>query len=120
MKKILLTVITLLVAFTVEAQQLTPPHYPGGKDAFHVFLSKNLKWPNNTSDVQGSVVIGFCVEINGRLTDFKVIKSLGYGFDKEALRVIKLSGRWIPAMRNNSFIKSKFTVPIQFILKDND
>ena len=120
MKKYLITCITLLIAFTAKAQHLSPPHYPGGKDAFHIFLSKNLKWPNNNFDVQGTVIIGFCVEINGRLTDFKVIESLGDGFDKEALRVIKLSGRWIPAMRNNNFIKSKFTVPIQFILTGSD
>jgi TonB family protein len=74
-----------------------------------------LKWPKNTSDdIQGVVTVSFFVEKDGSLTEIKVTKSMSPPFDEEALRVINLSPKWIPAMKNNKFIKSKYTVPIKF------
>ncbi|SHM09696.1 energy transducer TonB [Mucilaginibacter sp. OK098] len=119
MKKLLVVsaVILLLSFFVVQAysQSLTPPEFPGGKQAFSAFLHKNLKWPKDDgNDSQGVVIISFFVEKDGRLTDIKVVKSMSTAFDEEALRVITLSPKWIPAMRNNKFIKSIYTVPIKF------
>lgn len=118
MKKLLIisTIITIF-CFVGKAysQRLTPPEFPGGKKAFTSFLTKNLKWPKTDDDEsQGVVIISFFVEKDGRLTEIKVAKSLGAAYDEEALRVINLSPKWIPAMKNNKFIKSKYTVPIKF------
>jgi protein TonB len=119
MKRLLIAsaVILLLLSFAGQAysQALTPPEFPGGKKAFSAFLHKNLKWPKDDgNDWQGIVIISFFVEKDGRLTEIKVAKSMGAAFDEEALRVINLSPKWIPAMKNNKFIKSKYTVPIKF------
>jgi len=63
---------------------------------------------------QGVVVVGFFVEKDGSLTDIHIEKSLAKAFDKEALRVISMSPKWIPAIKNNRPIKSKYTEPIKF------
>jgi len=119
MKRLLIVsgVILLLSFFAGRAysQSLTPPEFPGGKEAFSAFLHKNLRWPkDDENDSQGIVIISFFVEKDGRLTDIKVAKSMSKAFDEEALRVLTLSPKWIPAMRNNKFIKSIYTVPIKF------
>lgn len=116
MKKLILTLF-LLFSFSVitRAQVLTPPEFPGGENAFRTFLAKNLKWPDKSIASQGIVTIGFVVEKDGQLTNIHVAKSLSAGFDKEALRVINLSPKWVPARQNNKFIKSNYSVPISFI-----
>jgi TonB family protein len=119
MKRLLIVsaAVLLLSCFAGElySQNLTPPEFPGGKKAFNTFLNKNLKWPKNTSDdIQGIVTLSFFVEKDGSLTEIKVAKSMSPPFDEEALRVINLSPKWIPAMKNNKFIKSQYTVPIKF------
>ncbi|MDB5148049.1 MAG: TonB family protein [Mucilaginibacter sp.] len=114
MKKLLPILIFLIISLGVKAQKLTPPHFRGGDKAFHEFLNKNLKWPKDVSGGEGIVTISFFVESDGRLTDIKVVKGMREPFNKEALRVINLSDRWIPAMRDGKFIKSKYSVPIQF------
>ena len=97
----------------VCAQALTPPEFPGGKKAFHEFLVKNLQWPDSTN-INGVVTIGFFVEKDGRLTGLHLVKKLKPAYDGEALRVMAVSPKWIPAMRNNKFIRSAYTVPISF------
>jgi TonB family protein len=114
MKKLLPILIILICSISAKAQKLTPPHFRGGDKAFHEFLNKNLKWPKNVSGGEGVVTISFFIESDGRLTDIKVVKGMSEPFNKEALRVINLSERWIPAMRDGRFIKSKYSVPIQF------
>jgi protein TonB len=137
MKRLLLiTAIVVLFTYVVKAknantawstpaainhltlQKLTPPEFPGGEMAFHNYLNKNLKWPDPAIDVQGIVIISFFVEKDGRLTGFKVAKSLQTVFDSEALRVIMKSPKWVPAMKNNKPIKSKYSVPIKFFLNE--
>jgi protein TonB len=114
MKKLLPILIFLFFSISAKAQKLVPPHFRGGDKAFHEFLNKNLKWPKDVSGGEGIVTISFFVESDGRLTDIKVVKGMSEPFNKEALRVINLSDRWIPAMRDGKFIKSKYSVPIQF------
>lgn len=114
MKKLLPILIILVCSISAKAQKLVPPHFRGGDKAFHEFLNKNLKWPKDVSGGEGIVTISFFVENDGRLTDIKVVKGMSKPFNKEALRVINLSERWIPAMRDGKFIKSKYSVPIQF------
>lgn len=117
MKRLLITSIAILLFSFLDkaySQALTPPEFPGGKKAFSAYLSKNLKWPDPGVDAQGIVVVSFFIEKDGRLTDIKVAKSMAPKFDEEALRVISGSPKWIPAMKNNKFIKSQYTVPIKF------
>jgi TonB family protein len=114
MKRLVPILVILLCSLAVNAQKLLPPHFRGGEKAFHEFLTKNLKWPNNVTGGEGIVTVSFFVENDGRLTDIKIIKGMSAPFNQEALRVMNLSDRWIPATRDGRFIKSKYSVPIQF------
>lgn len=118
MKKLLPILIILLVSLGVKAQKLAPPHFRGGDKAFHEFLDQNLKWPKDSLVKRGIIKVSFYVENNGVLSDIKLVQGFAPEFDKEALRVINLSPRWIPAIRDGKFIKSKYSVPILYELTE--
>ncbi len=68
------------------------PSYPGGQEAFKKFISTNLKYPKEAkkNKIEGTVIVKYTIDYKGKVTDAKIIKSLGHGCDEEALRVIKL------------------------------
>ena len=91
------------------------PEFPGGPDALHnVFLKKNYKIPN-VSGLKGKVYVTFIVEKDGTLNNIKVLRDIGYGTGEEAIRVLKLSPKWIPAKRNNESLRWKYSFPITII-----
>jgi TonB family protein len=97
------------------------PSYPGDMKEFGKFLGKNLRYPKEArdKDVEGAVYVSFIVEKDGSLSDPKVLRGIGYGCDEEALRVIKLSENWNPAIKNGEKFRVRFTIPIFFQLKVN-
>lgn len=66
-------------------------------DDYLKYLQKNLKKSKQAIDNQivGNVTVEFKVNKEGKLSDFKIIKSLGYGCDEEAIRVIKEGPVWM-------------------------
>jgi len=71
------------------------------------------------NNIQGSVLIGFTIDSNGNVSNFKVKKSLGYGCDEEALRVVKnvFNGDWLPGLLNGTPVVVQYEVPISFTLQ---
>jgi hypothetical protein len=56
------------------------------------------------------------VDKEGVLTDFKAVTNHGFGMEEEALRVMKLSPNWVPAMQNGKKVKAYRLQPITFVL----
>ena len=94
------------------------PKFPGGLDAFMNFLAKNVRYPANAREnhIRGRVVVSFVVEKNGSLSNFEVERSIGGGCDEEAIRVLKMSPAWHPALQNGKPVRVKYNVPINFTL----
>ena len=97
------------------------PQYPGGDSARIVFLQSNIKYPPKAikKHIQGTVYVSFIVEKDGSLSNAKVIKEIGKGCDEEALRVVKLFPKWIPATRNGELVRVLVYLPINFYLPNN-
>lgn len=94
--------------------------FNGGSSALGSFLQKNLRYPieAQTSGIQGKVFVSFYVCTDGSLCDFEVLRSAGKALNKEALRVVKLqSGKWKPGQKRGENMKTKFNLPISFILQ---
>lgn len=85
--------------------------FPGGFEAFSKFLIKNAK---KVSNKNGKVMLSFVVETNGEVTNEKVENSLDEASDKEALRVIQLSPKWMPALQNGKKVRSIYQIGINF------
>ena len=94
--------------------------FNGGMQAFGGFLQKYLNYPSSAQKInaQGSAYVQFVVCTDGLLCDYEVIKSAGnYALDEEALRVVKKSsGLWKPGSQRGRKIRSRFTVPINFVI----
>ena len=91
--------------------------YPGGMRAFGQYLQENLKYPEaaQKANQSGKVYTQFIVNVDGTISDVTILKSVGFGCDEEAMRVIKLA-KWIPGKHHGQVVKSRFTVPINFQL----
>ena len=83
---------------------------------FHEYVKNNLKHPNIQSDVVGKVYVQFIIEIDGSLTNFKIMRGIYPDFDKEAIDVLKNMPKWTPGKCNGEKVPVYFTVPIKFEL----
>lgn len=85
--------------------------FPGGFDAFSKHLISNAKKVSNKT---GKVIVSFVVQTNGEISNEKVEKSLDQASDKEALRLIKTSQKWKPALQNGEKVSSAYQISINF------
>ena len=95
------------------------PEYPGGDQALMEFLSKHIKYPTvaQESGIQGKVILGFVVSKRGKVEDVQILRSLDPNLDKEALRVVKLLGHWIPGEQDGKKVAVRYTLPVVFRLQ---
>lgn len=87
------------------------PDFPGGMEKFYKFISKNYQVPEEEG-LKGKVFVSFVVEKDGSLTDIKVIRDIGYGTGKEAIRVLKSAPKWNPGEQNGKKVRVLFSLPI--------
>jgi protein TonB len=88
--------------------------YEGGSGAWIRFLTKNFHVPELPDGENGGAVtinVRFVVDKEGNVSD---IEAVGGPLDlqKEAVRVIRLSKRWKPAIQNGRVVNSYKTQPI--------
>jgi len=88
------------------------PEFPGGPEAlYNDFIKTNYRMPI-VKNLKGKVYISFMVEIDGTLSNLKILRDIGYGTGEEAIRVLKLSPRWIPAKKDNKYVRWNYSFPI--------
>ena len=94
------------------------PEYPGGQEAMMKFLSKNIQYPASAleNNKQGVVYVQFVVDIDGSITNTKVIRGFDADCDAEALRVVNLMPNWTPGEQDGKKVKVRFNLPIRFAL----
>ncbi|HZK68372.1 MAG TPA: energy transducer TonB [Paludibacter sp.] len=95
------------------------PEYPGGDQALMEFLSKHIEYPTvaQNNGIQGKVILGFVVSKTGKVEDVQILRSLDPSLDKEALRVVKLLGYWIPGEQKGEKVSVRYTLPVVFRLQ---
>lgn len=87
------------------------PDFPGGINKFYKYVGDNYQTPEEDG-LNGKVYVTFVVEKDGSLTDIKVIRDIGYGTGKEAIRVLKKSPRWSPGEQNGKKVRVLYSLPI--------
>ena len=92
--------------------------YPGGIEAWRRYLIKTLNYPENARDneIEGTVLVQFIVDKNGVVSDVQAISGPNE-LREEAVRVIRKSGSWKPAIQNGRQVKSYKNQPITFRLE---
>ncbi len=93
-----------------------PPAYPGGNDALHKFLQRNLHNPKDMEECESvSVRIRFVVNYNGKLQGFVTEQDGGEEFNNEVVRVLKKMPEWIPGKAKGQNVSVYYTFPVKFV-----
>jgi TonB family protein len=95
------------------------PMPKGGLKKFYRYIAKSLRYPPlaKKRGIEGKVYIQFMIEKDGSLTNFKILKGLGYGCDEEVIRVMKAAPKWNSGPARGVPRRFKRSIPIVFKLK---
>lgn len=108
---------------TVDANVFTVvevmPEFPGGIKKLISYLGENIVYPEaaKKSGVQGRVFVSFIVGADGSITEAKIIRGIGSGCDKEALRVVNSMPNWKPGLSEGKAVRVQYNLPIKFQLQ---
>lgn len=127
MKKFLLSVITLVFVSIASAQPTSTyvddapynyeevevrPEFPGGYNELLNFIGKNFKIPEYEGN-GGILKVAFVIEIDGSISNVKVVKDLGDGTGIEAKRVISSSPKWSSGENRGKRVRVLYELPIK-------
>ena len=96
------------------------PSFNGGDaNEFSKWVNSKLQYPEIAKEngVSGRVTLQFTVEADGRVTNVKVLRGVDESLDKEAVRVVSSSPKWIPGKQRDRAVKVTYTFPVIFQLR---
>lgn len=88
--------------------------YPGGPAAWQRFLIKNLRYPQELLDddiLTCTAVVQFIVDKEGNVSDVEAVSG-PEAFSAESVRLIRKSGKWVPAVQGGRQVRSLKIQPI--------
>ena len=88
--------------------------YPGGAAAWQRFLNRNLRYPQELLDNEVlccTAVVQFVVDKNGNVSNVEAVSG-PEALSAEAVRVIKKSGKWVPAVQGGRQVRSLKMQPL--------
>lgn len=87
-----------------------------GMKAYSDYLRENLQYPEQAKAVghSGNVVLKVVVSPSGDLSEITVKRSLGYGCDEEAIRLVREGPVWEPARQSGNPVESTVRVRVKF------
>lgn len=88
----------------------------GDLTTFRNWVQQRVKYPAIAQElgISGQVILQFVVEKDGSLTNIQVLRSPDNSLSDEAVRVLKSSPKWEPAMQRNKPVRLKYTLPVVF------
>ncbi len=106
-----------LLSDTVYTKVDKQPSFPGGLGFLFQFIGNNIKY----RDVQDfkdprerRVLIQFIVEADGSLSNIKAIRGTNDSLNREAIRVIAMSPKWEPGIKDGKAVRVSYIVPVPF------
>ena len=98
------------------------PQFPGGMPAFMKYLTENIQYPSEAkkNKTEGRVLANFIVNIDGSISDVKIVDSLSPLMDEEAIRLLSSMPKWEPGRQRGKKVKVRYTFPVTFRLQNGD
>lgn len=97
------------------------PEYKDGMAALLTYISNNMHYPEDArkAGIDGTVHVGFVVEMDGKLSNIHIKRGLREDIDAEAKRIIEsMSGAWKTGKVNGKEVRSAYTLPLKFELRE--
>lgn len=100
--------------FTSKSAEIKQPEFPGGVIEFYKFVGNNFRIPAEASKnkIETKIAMQFMIEKDGSLSEITIVKDAGYGIGDEAVRILKLSPKWIPGSENGKPVRVLYSLPI--------
>jgi protein TonB len=95
------------------------PMFPGGDIELLKYIAANTVYPEvaKENNIQGKVIIRFCVTSKGGVSQVSVLKGVDPELDKEAIRVVNTLPTFKPGKQGGKPVPVWYMVPINFTLK---
>lgn len=92
------------------------PEFPGGLSALMKYLIEKIEYPQLAidNDVEGTVYVSFIVGKDGTIGDVSIQRSIGYGCDEAAKKVVESMPVCKPGKQLGKAVKVKMMIPIRF------
>lgn len=92
--------------------------FKGGTEDWVKYIQKNINFPDRARNLkkQGNLLIQFVVNTDGTTGDIRMLRSIEYSLDEEAIRLIKDSPKWRPAHQDGKLVKAFRRQPLTFQL----
>jgi TonB family protein len=98
------------------------PQFFGSSDPRHFlreWVYQYLKYPGSAlqQGIQGTVMVEFVIEKDGKVTGVRVLKGVSEELDAEAVKVISASPKWKPGKVSGNKVRSSISLPVEFRLE---
>jgi len=95
------------------------PMFPGGDKELLKFIGANTNYPEDAKqqNIQGRVIIRFCVTAKGGISQVSVLKGVSPELDAEGIRVVNTLPEFKPGKQGGKPVPVWYMVPITFTLK---
>lgn len=95
------------------------PEYPGGEAKLMKFVGDSIRYPAlaRENGIEGQVLANFVVNAEGDVEDITIVRSSHKLLSDEVLRVIPLSGKWIPGEVDGYPVRVRYNLPVNFKLE---
>lgn len=103
---------------TVHVRVEKMPGFPGGMGSLIKFIGEHLEYPQEAADLglEGTVVVKFVVNKNGKAVNPEIIKGVNPMLDKAALDVVAKLPAFEPGEQAGEKVPVYFNLPVQFKL----
>ena len=95
------------------------PMFGAGESDLLNYLARNIKYPQmaKESGISGIVYVTFVVGKNGKVGDVRILRGIGGGCDKEAIRVVKSMPDWKAGKQRGKPVSVQYNLPVRFVLR---
>ena len=95
------------------------PMFPGGDVELLKYIFEHTNYPEvaKENNIQGKVIVRFCVTAKGTVSQISVLKGVDPELDKEATRVVSTLPLFKPGKQGGKPVPVWYMVPITFTLK---
>lgn len=125
---VIISLVLLITGVDVVAQDTKHPNtdyqeldeFPtfkgGGPNDFATWVANHVKYPKDAKNagVEGTVMVCFVVDTDGRIADAHIHESVHPALDEEAVRIVMKSPKWKPAKKDGKPVRVSFTMPVMF------
>jgi len=95
------------------------PEFPGGDIELLKYIFEHTNYPEvaKENNIQGKVIVRFCVTAKGTVSQISILKGVDPELDKEAMRVVSTLPAFKPGKQGGQPVPVWYMVPIAYTLK---